>query len=475
MIKRILALVCLSFAVSVPSLAQRSGPFNLTANSQCATIHVSSSASSTVAISVTGTWSATLQPEVVINGQAAANAQVSPSTAVGTPQSTITQNGVYQASIAGMDLFEVCTTSYASGTAVVYLNISTGSSSKGGGGSSGSGTVTGVLGTTNQIASDGSPTTPTLSIPSTFIAPGSIAATTSLTSGANSGAAGSLILNGSTSGSLNCTAPAAAGTAGNPLICSNALQLPNGTQALPALRLTTNPYGWYYASGIPGWVFSNGSNADNIGLKGNSSQIGLASNGFVSFGSSTSALNAANMNSDTTESRCAAGCVQIGTGATANRLGLLLSGDSVFVTSNFTTSGVGTALENITGLSWTFPAVALNYNFHCHMAYSQAVGAAAVAFGIKATTTAPTNIFATGEMFTAAGTVTTGTLATLTTTTATNIVSGTPGAQATNFVADLYGTMELGAGATTINIMTSTSTAADLVTVLRGSYCSLAP
>lgn len=49
-----------------------------------------------------------------------------------------------------------------------------------GGGSGGSGTVTGVLGTTNQITSDGNSVTPTLSIPATFIAPGTISAATSI-------------------------------------------------------------------------------------------------------------------------------------------------------------------------------------------------------------------------------------------------------------------------------------------------------
>jgi hypothetical protein len=49
-----------------------------------------------------------------------------------------------------------------------------------GGGGGGSGTVTSVLGTANQIASDGSTTTPTLSIPATFIAPGTISAVTSI-------------------------------------------------------------------------------------------------------------------------------------------------------------------------------------------------------------------------------------------------------------------------------------------------------
>jgi hypothetical protein len=66
----------------------------------------------------------------------------------------------------------------------------------------------------------------------------------------------------------------------------------------------------------------------------------------------------------------------------------------------------------------------------------------------------------------------TGTLATLTTTTATAIVTGTPGATATNYTAELDGTIE-SPSANTINIMVSTATAADAVTVLRGSYCQL--
>lgn len=57
---------------------------------------------------------------------------------------------------------------------------------------SGSGTVTSVLGTANQITSDGSTTTPTLTIPSTFIAPGSIAATTTVSAAAGSAAAAGL-------------------------------------------------------------------------------------------------------------------------------------------------------------------------------------------------------------------------------------------------------------------------------------------
>jgi hypothetical protein len=244
--------------------------------------------------------------------------------------------------------------------------------------------------------------------------------------------------------------------------------LPNGSTASPSLSFsaaTTSGFQKGTNSGGPLAVVSGVDIGDF-----NASGLRIISSGV--FGITPGAPDAAN--ADTGWSRGAAGISLIGTGAAASRAGLLLSGNSVFVTSNFTTAA-NTNLQTITGLSWTFPAAAFNWNFHCHLAYSQATGTAAVAFGIQAATNAPTNIFATGEMFTAAGTVTTGVLATLTTTTATNIVSGTPGATGTNLVADLHGTAQLPASANTLNIMVSTATSADAVTVLQGSYCSLTP
>jgi len=299
--------------------------------------------------------------------------------------------------------------------------------------------------------------------------------TTTLTVGVAAGGNGILALAGNTSGTATLTAPAVAGTAGNPVLASNALQLPDGTQALPASRLTTSATGWWYGSSVPAHIFGT-TTTDHIGFKTNGTQLGMNSTGALTFGSSSTSLNAANMNADTAISRLAAGILAVGVSATSgSKTGLLQSGMSVFVTANFTTSGVGTALEAITGLTITVPAVAANWTFHAHLAYSQAVGTAAVAFGIQAVTNNPTNCFATGEMFTAAGTVITGTLATLTTTTATNVVSGTPGATATNNVVDLYGTCELAASANTIRILTSTATAADTVTILRGSYFGFNP
>jgi hypothetical protein len=155
--------------------------------------------------------------------------------------------------------------------------------------------------------------------------------------------------------------------------------------------------------------------------------------------------------------------------------GFIQSGNTARVATDFTTAA-NTSLQTIAGLTWTVPAVASSYSFHCGITYSQATAAALVSFGIQAATNAPTNIFANGAQSITVGppaTEVNGNLLALTTTTATTIVSGTPGAIANNYVVTLEGTIENPAVVNTFNIMVSTATAADAVTVRRGSYCQL--
>lgn len=160
----------------------------------------------------------------------------------------------------------------------------------------------------------------------------------------------------------------------------------------------------------------------------------------------------------------------------------LRGSNTVFVTSNFTTAS--TSLVTITGLTWTLGATAHNYHFVCTLSYSQATAAAANAFGVQATTTAPTNLYAAMEVATNLTTATawvSATLPTLTTTTATNIGTFTPGAfgsigtVADIFTAKIWGELEQGAGATTLNIMALTGNASDSLTIYRGSSCTLMP
>jgi len=241
-----------------------------------------------------------------------------------------------------------------------------------------------------------------------------------LTVGLAGTSSGILALAGSTSGSATLTAPAVAGTSTNPITISNSLQLASGTV-----------YNW---------------------------------------------------NADTGLSRDAAGVVDVGNGTAGNSSAFIRTGNTVQVASNFTTAS--TSLVTITGLTWTLPATNHNYSFVCHGSYSQATAAAANFFGIQATTTAPTNIYAADRISTGlAVTGVDGTLPTLTTTTATNIggtgftpsAAGAIGTVADIFVFDIWGTIEQGAGATTLNIMVLTGSASDSITIYRGTSCTLQP
>ena len=157
--KQLLKLVLLA-ALAPPALFAQgtAGPFTISSSSSpCATI--ATTGQSTVGINVSGTFTLTLQPEVSIRGQAAANTQVTPSTS-STAQSTITSTGVYTANVAGFDTFLVCVTAYTSGSATIYLNSTKAIATGSGGG--GSGTVSannGSAGAMAQYASAGGSTT----------------------------------------------------------------------------------------------------------------------------------------------------------------------------------------------------------------------------------------------------------------------------------------------------------------------------
>lgn len=142
------------------------------------------------------------------------------------------------------------------------------------------------------------------------------------------------------------------------------------------------------------------------------------------------------------------------------------------VTADFLTDGASTSLNPIPGLTWTLPAnTALNVPFGCTIAYAQGTGSAAITIG-PGFTQAPTNAEVMGFIGTNATTIATG--ATLITTATSAGISGTPGAQTTVFPAEIHGFIEnpsQAANVVTINI--KTATAADSVTIKRGSYCKL--
>ncbi len=145
----------------------------------------------------------------------------------------------------------------------------------------------------------------------------------------------------------------------------------------------------------------------------------------------------------------------------------------VFVTSDFTTSGSGTALEAITGLTWTMAgSTALNIPFHCSLIYHQNSAAVTIAFGTQNATTGPTNYSAKGTIWTSATASTSGNVVANTATTAVSVVSVLAVTITTNFNAELDGFIEQPSGtASVFTIRVSTATQGDTVTVKRGSYC----
>lgn len=108
-------------ALFVPDAnSQQGGPFLITSN-QCAPIQTEQKG--TVYFQVVGAWTGTLQPQGAVDGQPAFNVQVTPANS-STPQSTVTANNGYWATVAGYTTFQVCGATVGSGTAKVYLNAS---------------------------------------------------------------------------------------------------------------------------------------------------------------------------------------------------------------------------------------------------------------------------------------------------------------------------------------------------------------
>ncbi|MGH9505234.1 MAG: hypothetical protein ACRD20_20465 [Terriglobales bacterium] len=109
--------VLLAASLAVGQQAQVSGSITGTGCSPAIDV----SGKGIVGISVTGTWSGTIQPEVAVGGDAAVNTKVTPDGG-GTAASTITANGGYQSvSVAGKNLFQLCGNT-VTGTAVVKMN-----------------------------------------------------------------------------------------------------------------------------------------------------------------------------------------------------------------------------------------------------------------------------------------------------------------------------------------------------------------
>jgi hypothetical protein len=151
----------------------------------------------------------------------------------------------------------------------------------------------------------------------------------------------------------------------------------------------------------------------------------------------------------------------------------LLTSDSSGITA--TTAATGTVV-----FTWGALPVSTNFAFHCSGTYTQATAAGGVSIAVQGATNAPTRIdaWASLDSTNPASTNYTGTKAglyDLTTTTATLVAAVTPGAAGTQYQWMLDGWVEVGASATTLNVIFFSGSSSDSVVIKAGSYCALHP
>src|ERR1035438_10130232 len=167
--------------------------------------------------SIQGTFSGTLQFEATIDNTTWNAIQAFP-IAGGSSVTSATAAGSWQITPGGAVWLRIRCSTYTSGSATATLNPSQAVTASLSGGGGGSGTVTSVTGTANQITVGTGTTTPALSIPSTFIAPGTISAATSIDATKLTGnlpaisGASLTSVNAATLGSATFAAPGAIGS-----------------------------------------------------------------------------------------------------------------------------------------------------------------------------------------------------------------------------------------------------------------------
>ena len=253
-------LILLMALASVPLVLAQNNTTKIssqgTSGAACAAINISPGASSTVGIQITGTWSGTLTPYVAIGNRTPTATQVTP-TGSTTAQSTVSANGYYLAPVATATLFQICMTSYSSGTAVVDLSVSTGLAfnlfGSGGGGGGGSGTVTSVSFTGDGIVDNSTPST-------AVTTSGTVAATAKtqqpnfVLAGPASGGATTPTFRALVSADIPNNAANTSGTAAN---LSGTPTLPDGTKATTqspgdnSTKLATTAFVLANGSGVP--------------------------------------------------------------------------------------------------------------------------------------------------------------------------------------------------------------------------------
>jgi hypothetical protein len=286
----------------------------------------------------------------------------------------------------------------------------------------GAGTVTSVNGTTDEIASTGG-TTPVLSIPRLFVAPGSISF-------------------------------AGQGSASSPVICTPTGCGSEGGQG----GIHWSDPGFFIAeAGVDYYEFGN---LKNGGLE-------IASTIPINF-----ATNIDDTNGDTTISRDASHVIAIGSGGTpptvGDETGFVRDANTCRITSAHTLSTSATIV-----CSWSLPATAFTWAWNCEIPYTVTAGTStALTLGMNPSQT-PTNVTGYANIYSSnAGAASEGN-ASATTSGNTNILTGGTVANGT-FLAFTFGTIQASSKAGTFAITATLSGAGGPTgTIPVGGVCTL--
>lgn len=289
---------------------------------------------------------------------------------------------------------------------------------------------------------------------------------------------GGLPLAGATSGTAKLTPPAVAGTATNQITSTNVLGLPNGASATPAYSFSGAASTGMFNTGTPSLGFATSGNVPFVIA---TADAHAGANAVIGFNNNN---NASSSSSDAAFSRGAPGLIDLGTGAAASVAGYLKSGMTAAVTAADVTCGTGgtisscVAATTITGLTFTLPLVATNWTMDCYLTVGQATATTANQWLIQTATNGVTNTTANYMMATAATALAVGAVTDqASTTTAFQIApSWTLSGTATKMPVHIHSTFEgVSASGTVINLQVISPTVGDLLTIYRGSSCSIHP
>lgn len=476
---------------STGTISTTAASCNFVNTTGCVVLPLPNSNRSAAVVTVSGIWTGTLNFIATNSSLPFSSAISAVPQAGGSAVTTATANGSWVIQVPGQGVVGVLASVLSSGSVNVTITSSVAPIVSGGG----SGTVTSVSGTANQIDVATGTTTPVISIDSALQLPGTL-------SMAQAGAASASAF------TMSGTPFAGTGTTSTPLSYCNGGTAPT-TWSTGGTYIGCNAVSGFVGNFMDFHVNGGGSlfKLDSTGaLTANSSVTSFSKfiagsgssfqiSGKGQFGSPADGVVDWLNNNGNGFTRMSIGpdsssfpglCPQTGTVPylAVDVAGACTTGEFIKTAQTLQVTGADvtcgttgtltpcTAFMTITGLSAALPTVATTWTFSCDLVVSQATAAAADQIGVQTATNASTNLAASGVAYTAAAVSTAAAFTGVSSTTAQSIVTFTPGATGTKLPVHVSGTIEgTSTSGTTFNLQVLTGAAGDLLTIYRGSAC----